>query len=423
MMLRESFRMSLKAVTANKMRTFLTMLGIIIGVMALVVLVSIVSAGSDSVKESINSMGTNIFTVRISDDKDNPLTVSELNEMAEEMPSLQDASVTASAQVQAKTLKSGSSAANHQASSSVSSSSDDDGETVNVTGTTGSYGTIMGLSLVSGRYFNLADLENHTTVAVISEDLAEDLLGRSRCVGETIQLSGVSYQIIGVIESDSSGSGRSHGRRGNNSSYRSYEAYIPFTSLVRLSDITSSEVTSFVASAVDENHIDQAEAELTEAMLNRFEQDSDAFSVQNQSQIAETMEEVQNTMTMMLGGIAAISLLVGGIGIMNIMLVSVTERTREIGIRKAIGASRGLIMLQFLIEAIMLSLSGCAIGIFGSWAALKLAGIIQETSYHLSLPVVCAAVLFSSLIGIIFGLYPANKAAGRNPIEALRCTG
>ncbi len=411
MMFRESFRMSLKAVSANKMRTFLTMLGIIIGVMALVVLVSIVSGASESVTESINSMGTNTFTVRISDDKDNPLTLDEMNEIVRDLSSLQDASVTASSQVQGRTL------------SRMSSSSDEGTETVNITGTSGSYGKIMGLTLISGRYFNLTDVDNHTNVAVISQDLAEDLVGRSYCVGESLQLSGVTYQIIGVVESDSSGSGRGMGRRHNSSSYRSYESYIPFTSLVRLSQSTSSEVASFVASAVDENHIDQAEAELTEALLNRFDQDSDAFTIQNQSQIAETMAEVQNTMTMMLGGIAAISLLVGGIGIMNIMLVSVTERTREIGIRKAIGATRGTIMLQFLIEAILLSLTGCALGILGSWGLLKVIGLINGTAYQLSLMVVMVSVVFSSLIGIVFGIYPANKAAGRNPIDALRYVG
>lgn len=422
MMLRESFRMSIKAVTANKLRTFLTMLGIIIGVMALVVLVSIVNGASDSVSESINSMGTNSLTVRISDNKDKPLTFSGLNELAGELDSVEAVSVTASGQVTASRQSSSKQGKNtYRNASSGSDSSDDGTETVNVTGTSGTYADIMGLTLTAGNYFNLTDVDNHTYVAVISQDLAEDLVGSRRCVGESIRLSGNTFQIIGVVESGSSSSGM--GRRRNSSSYRSYEAYIPFTTLVRLSDSVSPEVTSFAAAAVDEDHIDQAEAELTEAMLARLDQDSDAFSVQNQSQIAETMAEVQNTMAMMLGGIAAISLLVGGIGIMNIMLVSVSERTREIGIRKAIGASRGLIMLQFLIEAILLSLTGCAIGLFGSWGLLKIVGMINETTYHLSVPVAAVSVLFSSLIGIVFGLYPANKAAGRNPIEALRYTG
>ena len=157
--------------------------------------------------------------------------------------------------------------------------------------------------------------------------------------------------------------------------------------------------------------------------MGRFSGDSDAFSIQNQSEIAETMEEAQNTMAMMLGGIAGISLLVGGIGIMNIMLVSVTERTREIGIRKAIGAGRTTIMLQFLIEAMILSLMGCLVGIAGSLLLIKVIGFVTGSAYNPAWNVAGFSVLFSSAIGIIFGLYPANKAAARNPIEALRYNG
>ena len=404
MMFREAFRMSVKAVAANKMRSFLTMLGIIIGVMALVVLVSVANGTTESVADSIHSMGTNTFTVRISDDKNNPLAEEELYELTKDLDAVGDISPVSTGQAEV----------------ALTGSADSSGETssVNVNGTFGSYEEIMGLTMTEGRFFNVADLQNHTTVAVISQDLAEDALGSSHCVGQTIRLSGVWYQVIGVVESSSSG------RRGrNSSSYRSYEAYVPFTTLVRQFDSVSSEITSFVASAKEEDRIDEAESQLTAMMLNRFRQDSDAFSIQNQSEIAETMAEVRQSMTMMLGGIAAISLLVGGIGIMNIMLVSVTERTREIGIRKAIGASRAVIMLQFLIEAMILSLMGCAIGIIGSAAAVKIVGLVGGSDYHLSVPVVVVSVVFSSLIGILFGLYPANKAAKKKPIEALRYVG
>ena len=409
MMFKESLRMSVKAVTSNKMRSFLTMLGIIIGVMSLIVLVSIVNGARDSVTDSINSMGTNTFTVRVSDDKGNPLALSELTEIIEETESVSEISATVSAQVEARNLS----------SKVKNTDSSEEAETVNVTGTNGSYAGIKGLTLMSGRYFNITDVENHTNVAVISQDLAEDVMGSSRCIGENIQLSGVSYEIIGVTESSDSGNRRG----GNSSSYRSYEAYVPYTSLLRLSDSVSSGVTSFVAAAESEEEIDRAETELTSWMLARFSQDSDAFTIQNQSEIAETMEEVQNTMAMMLGGIAGISLLVGGIGIMNIMLVSVTERTREIGIRKAIGASHTTIMLQFLIEAMILSLMGCLVGIVGSLLLIHIIGLITGTGYHLAWNVAGFSVLFSSAIGIAFGLYPAGKAAGRNPIEALRYTG
>lgn len=159
-------------------------------------------------------------------------------------------------------------------------------------------------------------------------------------------------------------------------------------------------------------------------MLDRFGQDEDAFSIINQSTLMETMSSVTNTMAIMLGGIAAISLVVGGIGIMNIMLVSVTERTREIGIRKAIGAGRGTIMMQFLIEALMVSLLGCMIGIGLSWSILKIATmVVEDMSFQLSMNVVWLAVGFSVLIGVLFGIYPANKAAKKHPIEALRYSG
>ncbi len=160
-------------------------------------------------------------------------------------------------------------------------------------------------------------------------------------------------------------------------------------------------------------------------MLERFEQDEDAFSVADQSEIMEAMSNVNNTMSLMIGGIATISLLVGGIGIMNIMLVSVTERTREIGIRKAIGAGRGTIMLQFLIEALLVSLMGCLAGIGISWLILKITAVVMNNtmSFTMDMKVVWLSVTFSVLIGVLFGLYLANKAASKKPIDALRYSG
>ena len=166
--------------------------------------------------------------------------------------------------------------------------------------------------------------------------------------------------------------------------------------------------------------MDAAEDALEVMLLERFDQDEDAFSIFNQSSVAEAMDSVTKTLSLLLGGIAGISLLVGGIGIMNIMLVSVTERTREIGIRKAVGASRGAIMLQFLIEALIISLFGCFIGIIVSWIIIEGINIIGSTGYSLSLSVVLLSVAFSVGIGVLFGLYPANRAAKKNPIEALR---
>ena len=384
------------------------MLGFSIGVMALVVLVSMANGTTRSITDSINSLGSSTLTVRISDDKGVPYHLDDLTELEKESEYIEAVSPVAN------------SSATASSSYSKKYSSDDSTASATVYGTGSTYGDISGLTLASGRYFNLSDVDNHTNVIVISSDLAQTIMGSTRCVGETIQLDGVSYEIIGVLESTTTSSGSS---RRNNSSYKDYTAYIPYTSLIRLSDSVSSSITSFVASAADDDSIDSAEDELETALLTRLEGDTDAFSIQNQSEIAEAMASVTNTMALMLGGIAAISLLVGGIGIMNIMLVSVTERTREIGIRKAIGAGRRTIMLQFLIEAVIISLLGCGIGIGGSYVILKVIGIVSETSYSLSYGVVWISILFSSAIGILFGLYPANRAARKNPIEALRYTG
>ena len=202
------------------------------------------------------------------------------------------------------------------------------------------------------------------------------------------------------------------------------EGYIPFSTMTRIADNVL-DVTMFYASGTDEESLDPAKNALTELLLERFGQDEDAFSIVDQSEIMEAMSNVTNTMSLMIGGIAAISLLVGGIGIMNIMLVSVTERTREIGIRKAIGAGRGTIMLQFLIEALLVSLMGCLAGIGISWLILKIAAVVMNNSmsFTMDMKVVWLSVAFSVLIGVLFGLYPANKAASKKPIDALRYSG
>lgn len=185
------------------------------------------------------------------------------------------------------------------------------------------------------------------------------------------------------------------------------------------------EITSFYVSAASEESLDPAETVVTETLMNRFEQDEDAFTVINQSTIMEAMDSVNSILSLLLGGIAGISLLVGGIGIMNIMLVSVTERTREIGIRKAIGAGRNVIMMQFLIEALMISLMGCAIGILFSWIILQVIAVIggDTMTFAFSPGVFWIAVAFSIFIGVVFGIYPANKAAKKKPIDALRYNG
>lgn len=409
-MIFQSMKMAWHAVVSNKLRSFLTMLGIIIGVVALIVLVSIANGATSSVTDQISSMGSSYLTVTITDDKGNPLRLKELSDFCEPEEVDEVASVSWTS-VTAKTSYSNG--------------------TMTLTGTTGSYADIQGLELFSGRFLKQTDIDNNSYVVVITKDTATELLGRVDAVGESIKLNGKSFLVVGVLSDSTSltqgaavtGSSDSDDSDSSSSSVQ-LEGYIPFSTMTRLADNVL-DVTMFYASGTDEDSLEPAENALTELLMERFGEDEDAFSIVDQSEIMEAMSSVTNTMSLMIGGIAAISLLVGGIGIMNIMLVSVTERTREIGIRKAIGAGRETIMLQFLIEALLVSLMGCLAGIGLSWVILKVAAVVMKNSmsFTMDMKVVWLSVAFSVLIGVLFGLYPANKAASKKPIDTLRYSG
>lgn len=394
----QSLKMALKSISGNKLRAVLTMLGIIIGVMALVILVSLVNGATSGVKDTVESLGTNLLTVTISDNKNNPVYTEDLSEwMEKEKIGLMAPS----------------------SEESVTGKYDAVTETVQVYGTTAAYYDIQGLSLVLGRFIKTTDVENNNTICVINEARAQELIGYTDCLGEEISLNGMKYQVVGVLEDDESSLTSVFGSD-------SYVAYIPYTSLVRLSSSVTMEITSFYVSSAKDYTIDDAETEIANLLMKRFEQDEDAFSVSSQDALEDTMSSITSMLTILLGGIAAISLIVGGIGIMNIMLVTVTERTREIGIRKAIGASRGAILQQFLIEAVVLCMMGCMIGIFLSWCILKAITIIVtdlSMTFEMNGAVVLVAVIFCFFIGVIFGLYPANKAAKMKPIDALHYGG
>lgn len=402
MMIFQSVKMAWHAVTSNKLRTFLTMLGIIIGVVALVVLVSMADGATSSVTEQISDIGSSFLTVSITDDKENPLQLKEMADF------LQDEEVEAVAPV---------------SRTSVTGKSGYTSGTMTITGTTGGYAQIQDLELSSGRFIKNADVENNSYVIVITKDTAVEFFGRADAAGETLSVDGRKFLVIGVTEEDSTSSMMGSFSSSEDSSVN-LEGYTPFSTMTRIADNVR-EVTQFYASSSDTTTQEYAEEALTKRLLERFKEDEDAFTITDQSQIMEAMEEVTGTMTLMLGGIAAISLLVGGIGIMNIMLVSVTERTREIGIRKAIGEGNGTILFQFLLEALMVSLIGCMAGIGVSWVILRVAEQVMggTMQFAMSRQIVGISVAFSVFIGIVFGIYPAKKAAGKKPIDALRYSG
>ena len=393
-----SLKMALRSISSNKMRAALTMLGIIIGVMALVVLVSLVNGATSSVTDAVSGLGTSMLTVSISDDKGMPLDLDTANGwMEEEGIGLVAPYVTGSA----------------------TASAGGESGSVTVYGVTPAFYEVQGMQLAMGRFLKTADVDNHTYVCVINETAATELIGYVDCVEQAISLDGVEYTIVGVL-SDNEDSLTSLIGSG------SLAVYLPYTSLLRLSDSLTGDVTSFYVSAPVDGTMETVEAAMTGLLMERLEDDEDAFSVSSQSVLEDTMSSITSVLTILLGGIAAISLIVGGIGIMNIMLVTVTERTREIGIRKAIGASRGTILSQFLMEAVVLCMLGCCLGIFLSWAILQTVTTVVSSldmTFALDGGVVLIAVLFCFVIGVVFGLYPANKAAKMKPIDALHYGG
>ena len=393
-----SFKMALRSISSNKLRAALTMLGIIIGVMALVVLVSLVNGATSSVTDAVSGLGTSMLTVSISDDKGMPLDLDTVNGYMDE---------------------DGIGLVAPYISSSVTATGDEASGDVTVYGATPAFYDVQGMQLAMGRFLKTSDVENHTYVCVINENAATELIGYVDCVDQAISLNGVEYTIVGVL-SDNEDSLTSMMTSG------SLAVYLPYTSLLRLSDSLTSEVTSFYVSAPENGTMETVEAAMTNILMERFEDDDEAFSISSQSVLEDTMSSITSVLTILLGGIAAISLVVGGIGIMNIMLVTVTERTREIGIRKAIGASRGTILSQFLMEAVVLCMLGCALGIFLSWAILQTVTTVVSSlnmTFSLDGGVVLIAVAFCFVIGVVFGLYPANKAAKMKPIDALHYGG
>ena len=380
-----TLKLAVRSTLANKMRSFLTMLGIIIGVVSVVMLMSIAESTTSSITDAISSMGSDLLTVMVTDDdvklkSDDYMELTQYDAIKGVAPYL---AVNG-------TARSGS---EYVSASGI--------------GVTAEYQEIADLALQAGRGIQLTDLEWRTNVAVIGTEIAEELFESYDVIGKTFQMSNRTFTVVGLLEESGTDFTGSLDAR----------VLIPLTTAQRISD--SASVSTCYVQAASSNDIALAQS-MTEAFLYAKTGDEDAYSVLNMSALLDTLDSVMSKVSLMLGGIAAISLLVGGIGIMNIMLVSVAERTREIGIRKAIGARRADIMSQFLIEACTLSILGGLIGLGVSALGLRAFGLIANLNVRLEWSAAVGALLFCVLIGVIFGSYPASKASRMTPIDALQ---
>lgn len=380
-----TLKLAVRSTLANKMRSFLTMLGIIIGVVSVVMLMSIAESTTSSITDAISSMGSDLLTVMVTDDdvklkSDDYMELTQYDAIKGVAPYL-----TING-----TARSGS---EYVSASGI--------------GVTVEYQEIADLALQAGRGIQPTDLEWRTNVAVIGTEIAEELFESYDVIGKTFQMSNRTFTVVGLLEESGTDFTGSLDAR----------VLIPLTTAQRISD--SASVSTCYVQAASSNDIALAQS-MTEAFLYAKTGDEDAYSVLNMSALLDTLDSVMSKVSLMLGGIAAISLLVGGIGIMNIMLVSVAERTREIGIRKAIGARRADIMSQFLIEACTLSILGGLIGLGVSALGLRAFGLIANLNVRLEWSAAVGALLFCVLIGVIFGSYPASKASRMTPIDALQ---
>jgi len=400
-MYKESFLMAWASLIANKMRSILTMLGIIIGVAAVIALVSIGNGVKQDIQNSISSLGSNLLMVM----PGAPRTPG-VRPTAGSMKSLKVADYEAIAKLD------GVKAVSPMTNGTYVVIYQNKNWTTSVSGVNANYLDVNNWTMKSGRFLSNKNIQNRERVAVIGKTVAKNLFGDEDPVGAEIRVKNIPFRVIGVLNSKGSGA------MGND---QDDMVIIPYTTAMeRVDGIDYLRMLYVVAK--DENGIDRLQSDIENLLRVRHgikDTNLDDFNIQNMNSIMETMEETTGTLTLFLGAVAAISLVVGGIGIMNIMLVSVTERTREIGIRKALGATYFVIVTQFLIEAVVISLMGGLIGIALGIGASKLISLASGMSTVISVPTIVISFAFSMAIGLVFGIYPARKAAKLNPIDAL----
>jgi len=389
----------------NKLRSSLTALGILIGVGAVIAMLGIGQGAQNSITGSITGIGTNLLFVLPGGDSDirnpEPLTLEDAEAM---MDPFAAPSVSLVAPIVTRGVE-----VNYAAESTTTSAS----------GVTPDYQAVRNEGLLEGEFINEEHMFGLASVAVLGPDTAETLFGHADgIIGETVRINGQPFRVIGVKEP----------RGGSGFSNPDDEILIPLTTATaRIVRRSQNRVDAILVQAVSADSVSRANDEVTAILRTRHRTPigQDDFTVFTQQDFVETAQTITNVLTIFLGGIAAISLLVGGIGIMNIMLVSVTERTREIGLRKAVGARKRDIMLQFLTESALLSLIGGVAGIILGWGLSQVVGIIAAANNAdivpaIGLDAVLLATLFSTAVGLFFGIYPAKRAADLEPVEALR---
>ena len=402
MNVRESMSVALESLAANKMRAALTMLGIIIGVSAVITMLALAGGASGQMMQRIRQMGTNVLTVMSGQTRSGAVRGG--------MGSMQTLTLEDADAIGEKCTATVRTAPEVQSPAQVKFRNKNTNTTI--LGTTPDYPSIRNYRIAKGRFFRLRDVKSARKVAVIGTTTAKNTFGRVSPVGKVISIRGIQFEVVGLLATKGTGG---FGDPDD-------QIMVPITTAMRRL-FGQQYIRSINVQAVSMDQMDRATSQITKLLRKRHriaEGADDDFVVRNQAEIMEMANEMSNTLSLLLGGIASVSLVVGGIGVMNIMLVSVTERTREIGIRKALGARRRDIQWQFLVEALVLSMTGGTVGILVGMAASWVLGRFSGMNAPVTLWSVLLSFGFSALVGVFFGYYPARTASRLDPIESLR---